>query len=121
MNQHRRRNPEVIINGDVVKRRRKAFGLTQVELGLMADCHSRVIAQIEKGRALDPATSVTLRLAKALSLTVEALCAGARPYTSRTIHDPEPQVAMSDPDQIGIEHPLTPDASGRYPGWRNDP
>ena len=66
-----------VINGDVVRTRRKALGMTQIELGIRAATTSRVIASIERNRTLDPPTSTTLRLAKALSVTVEALCAGA--------------------------------------------
>lgn len=78
-----RRRAEVVINGEVVRRRRHAMGLTQVELSLMAWTTVRVIARIERGAQLDPPTSTTLRLAKALSVTVEALCAGNQAFTSR--------------------------------------
>lgn len=84
MNRNLRARAEVVINADVVKQRRKALGLSQVELALMAVTSPRVITAVEKGRAIDPATSVTLRLARALSVTVEALCAGAQPFSSRT-------------------------------------
>lgn len=83
MNQKVRQRAEAIINGSVVKNRRKALGLTQVELAIMAATSPRLVAMIERNQSIDPATSVTLRLARALSVTVEALCAGARPYTSR--------------------------------------
>lgn len=78
-----RRRAAVVINGEVVKRRRRALGLSQVELSLMTYTTVRVIGQIERGKSLDPPTSTTLRLAKALSVTVEALCAGNQAFTSR--------------------------------------
>lgn len=83
MNRKQRRLAEVVINGDVVKRRRKALGLTQMQLAVAASTTVRLIGRVEAGRTIDPPTSVTLRLAKALSVTVEALTSGAQPYTSR--------------------------------------
>lgn len=83
MNAKQRRLAEAIINGDVVRRRRKALNLTQTELAIMASTTVRLISRIERGVALDPPTSVTLRLAKSLSVTCEALCSGSLPYTSR--------------------------------------
>jgi ribosome-binding protein aMBF1 (putative translation factor) len=88
MNAKQLRAAQRVINGDVVRNRRKALGMTQIELGIRAATTSRVIASIERNRTLDPPTSTTLRLAKALSITVEALCAGAQPYTSRTATKP---------------------------------
>jgi len=78
-----RRRAEVVINGEVVRARRRALGLTQMDLSLMAWTTVRVIQRIERGLQLDPPTSTTLRLAKALSVTVEALCAGNKAFTSR--------------------------------------
>lgn len=75
-----------IINANVVKTRRKQLGLTQVQLAIMSASSPHTIRQIERGKQLDPATSVTLRIAKSLSVTVEALCAGARPYEARYSH-----------------------------------
>lgn len=84
MNRNQRKRPqEPIINKDVVAWRRKALGLSQGQLAIMAAVAPLTISHIERGIKLDPATSVTLRVAKALSLTVEALCADANPYTSR--------------------------------------
>lgn len=78
-----------IINAIVVKTRRKQLGITQVQLAIMAACSPHTVRQIERGKQLDPATSVTLRIAKSLSVTVEALCAGARPYEARYSHRQE--------------------------------
>lgn len=80
-----KRAKEAIINRDVVKARRSALGLTQHQLAIMSACSPHTLSQIERGMQLDPATSVTLRIAKALSITVEALCADARPYSSRNV------------------------------------
>lgn len=93
MNAQQRRRADVIIDGDLVKQRRRALGLTQYDLSIMAACAPRTITQIERGKAIDPPTSITLRLAKALSVTVEALTRGAKPYSSRTVVR-----AVSDPE-----------------------
>lgn len=79
-----KRVKEAIINPTVVRNRRRALGLSQVQLAIMSATSTRTIALIERGRQLDPATSVTLRIAKALSVTVEALCAENRAYSGRT-------------------------------------
>lgn len=79
------RPQEPIINAAVVRERRVHLGMTQVQLAIAAATNPTTIRKIERGRNLDPPTSVTLRLAKALSTSVEALCRGARPYSSRNI------------------------------------
>lgn len=91
-----KRRAEVIINAEVVRQRRRALGFTQMDLAIMASCSPRTIAMIERGKSIDPATSVTLRLARALSCTVEALCSDARPYSSRTVREPRvaPKVGL---------------------------
>lgn len=95
MNRGQRKRAEIVINGLVCKQRRKNLGLTQVELAIMSATSPRTIAMIERGKNLDPPTSVTLRIAKALSVTVEALTAGSTPFTSRTTPRPpyDPEVA----------------------------
>lgn len=93
MNAQRRARAEIVINGALVKDRRKRLGMSQVQLGLASATSARTIALIERGKSLDPPTSTTLRLAKALSVTVEALCRGAQPYTSRTA-----QVRVNEPE-----------------------
>lgn len=81
---------EPVINVGVMKARRAAMGYSQVQLAVAAGCSSRTIQQIERGKQMDPSTSVTLRIAKALSMTVEALTKGHHAYTSRYgPHDPE--------------------------------
>jgi DNA-binding XRE family transcriptional regulator len=96
MRAKQRTRAEVIINGELVRARRKALQFTQYDLAIAASCSPRTITQIERGKALDPPTSITLRLAKALSVTVEALTKGAQPYSSRTVvravSDPEDHV-----------------------------
>lgn len=77
-----------MLNAEIVRSRRRALGLTQVMLAVMAGCQPRTIAQIERNKQLDPPTSVTLRIAKALSVTVEALTRGAEPYSARTLKSP---------------------------------
>jgi DNA-binding XRE family transcriptional regulator len=99
MNRHQSKTVrEPIINAEVVKTRRRALGLTQVQLALMAACSQSTIRQIEQGKKLDPVTSVTLRIAKSLSVTVEALCRDARPYTSRYATNRHEQLDVHETD-----------------------
>jgi transcriptional regulator with XRE-family HTH domain len=88
------RAKDPVISAEVVKMRRKALGLTQMQLSIMSATNLRTIQGIERGKQLDPATSVTLRIAKALSVTVEALCRGHgswnRSHQAAMVpHDPE--------------------------------
>lgn len=77
------RPKEVIINAEVVRSRRKQLGFSQTQLAIMAAMNPTTLRRIERGVNLDPPTSITLRLAKSLAITVEALCRGARPYSGR--------------------------------------
>lgn len=99
MNQRQRGRAEQIINPSVVKERRRALGFTQMQLAIMSACSPRTIALIERGKSLDPSTSVTLRIAKALSIHVEALCAGSRPYSSRTALNALPEAVEAEVEQ----------------------
>lgn len=84
MNRNQSTRPkEPIINGQVVKDRRRQLGITQVQLSIMSACNPTTIRKIERGHQIDPPTSITLRIAKSLAITVEALCRGARPYQGR--------------------------------------
>lgn len=84
MNRNRSTHPrEPILNGEVVKQRRKQLQLTQVQLAIMSACNPATIRKIERGINIDPPTSISLRIAKSLAITVEALCRGARPYQGR--------------------------------------
>lgn len=84
MNRDRSVHPrEAIINGQVVKQRRNQMQITQVQLAIMSACNPATIRAIERGKSIDPPTSITLRIAKSLGITVEALCRGARPYQGR--------------------------------------
>lgn len=89
MNAAQKPRPQsAMLNAEVVRSRRRALGLTQVMLAVMAGTNARTIAQIERNKQLDPPTSVTLRIARALSVTVEALCRGAEPYSARNVKSP---------------------------------
>lgn len=84
MNKNQAARPrEAIINAEVVKERRKQLGITQTQLAIMAATNPTTIRKIERGVNLDPPTSITLRIAKSLAVSVEALCRGARPYSGR--------------------------------------
>ena len=48
-------------------------GWTQIELARRADCRHTAICQYEKGRS-EPVLSRAIRLAKALDVSLDALC-----------------------------------------------
>jgi HTH-type transcriptional regulator/antitoxin HipB len=51
--------PETIAFGKLVRQRRKALGLTQIELGLLVDTGERFVSELERGKP-------TCQLGKAL-------------------------------------------------------
>jgi y4mF family transcriptional regulator len=53
--------PQTIAFGRLVRQRRKALGLTQIELGLLVDTGERFISELERGKP-------TSQLGKALAV-----------------------------------------------------
>jgi putative transcriptional regulator len=62
----------VEISGEAVTVRRKALGLTQAHLGLLAGVTRQTIAEVEGGN-YNPSTALALRLALLLDTRVEDL------------------------------------------------
>ncbi len=57
--------PETVAFGKLIRQRRKALGLTQIELGLLADTGERFIGELERGKPtcqLGKAMAVATRL-----------------------------------------------------------
>lgn len=59
--------------GERLKQQRQARGYTQAELALRAHVSQGLVARIETGKVKDPASSITLRLARALGVTADWL------------------------------------------------
>lgn len=59
--------------GERLKQQRQLRGLTQTALALRAHVSQGLVARIETGKVKDPASSITLRLARALGVTADWL------------------------------------------------
>jgi transcriptional regulator with XRE-family HTH domain len=67
--------------GERVLLLRRRIGLTQKQLGVLAELNTNTIARLERGDIQDPSGSVVLRLARALNTTTDYLLCGAEDPT----------------------------------------
>jgi len=73
--------------GRLLKAKREALGLTQMELGKLAGMSYATIGSYEVGRRADPQASVLVKLAKALGISPTELLPGG-PYRSQLVPIP---------------------------------
>lgn len=59
--------------GERLKQQRQLRKFTQAELAKRAEVSQGLVARIETGKVKDPASSITLRLARALGVTADWL------------------------------------------------
>ena len=69
--------------GDVLRRLRKAKGLTQPELARRAEITDEYVSMLESGVKRNPSLAVLQRLAKALNVTVAELIGEWKPARKR--------------------------------------
>ena len=73
--------------GRLLKAKREALGLTQMQLGKLAGMSYATIGSYEVGRRADPQASVLVKLAKALGISPTELLPGG-PYRSQLVPVP---------------------------------
>ena len=65
--------------GPQLKRLRQDLGLTQRELGRLADVRQALISELETGKKLDTQYLILQRLARVLGVTVDGLMGAEQP------------------------------------------
>lgn len=61
----------IVIDPGKLQRRRKAKGLTQMQLAIFARCTQQYISILESGRDRDCSEDIALRISKALDVDLE--------------------------------------------------
>lgn len=61
----------IVIDPGKLQRRRKAKGLTQMQLAIFARCTQQYISILESGRDRDCSEDIALRISKALDIDLE--------------------------------------------------